>query len=81
MKTIVDSTRDPITGIVNIRLRPQYSDTFAAFLTSTNIRFSRSDAIFPYRGQSGQQEDVVPFLIYDFDDEIKNTISAWDDSQ
>jgi hypothetical protein len=81
MKTIVDSVKDPLTGIVNIRLRPQYYKDFSTFLGTKGYRFSASDVTFMYRNPMEQEEEVQPFLIYDFNDDMKESILEWDSKQ
>ena len=80
MNKIEDAVFNPLLDVINVRVRPDYRTSFREDLTKNNIRFDNSDDVFPYINLYGEEVKVSPFIIYDFNQDVKEKIIAWDEN-
>lgn len=79
MNKIEDAAFNPLLDVINVRVRPDYRASFREYLTKNNIRFDNSDDVFPYINLYGEEVKVSPFIIYDFNQDVREKIIAWDE--
>jgi hypothetical protein len=77
MIKIHNSIKDPLTSIINIRVKPEYADSFRAFLDSKGFEYDTDGQIHPLNIVGIGEVQCCPFIL-PFSEELRYQTGIWD---